>query len=117
MKQIIYRILAGLIVIAAIFTAFYTISEREFTEGFPFGIAGAVLGFLLIVPTFTVYALCGEAAGNRVLVPLMKLLNLPDTLVNRFAQRFVELPKDLQQTPRIETPVSKESLPPGEPGT
>jgi hypothetical protein len=71
MRQIVYRTLAGAVVIAAGYAAFRTISDRDFTTGFPFGILNAILGLLLIVPTFTVYALYGEKAGNRVVVPLV----------------------------------------------
>lgn len=43
-----------------------------------FGILGPALGFVLIVPTLTAFALFGEEAGSRVSVPLMKLLHLPE---------------------------------------
>jgi hypothetical protein len=98
MRQIVYRILAGVIVIAAGYTAFLTFSDGDFTTGFPFGIVSAILGFLVIVPTFTAYALYGEKAGNRVLVPLVKLLNLPEALLNRLAHRYVALPKEFNQS-------------------
>lgn len=100
MRQIVYRILAGLIVIAAGYTAFRTISDRDFTTGFPLGIVSPILGFLLIVPTFTAYALYGEKAGNRVVVPLVKILNLPEALINRLAHRYVALPNELNQSRR-----------------
>lgn len=96
MRQIIYRTLAGLIVIAAGYTAFITVAKRDFTTGFEFGIVAPILGFLLIVPSFTAYALFGEKSGNRVLVPLVKLLNLPDTLANRLARRYVQIPPGLE---------------------
>lgn len=96
MRQIVYRILAGLIVIAAGYAAFQTVSERDFTTGFEFGIVGPILGFLLIVPSFIAYALFGERAGNRVLVPLLKLLHLLDTLWHRFSHRYVQMPSELE---------------------
>lgn len=105
MKQIVYRILAGVIVIAAGYAAFRTISDRDFTTGFPFGILSAIVGFMVIVPTFTAYALYGEKAGNRVLIPLVKILHLPDALLHRLAQRYVALPDELNPSRRdVDTP-------------
>lgn len=97
MKHVVYRVLAAAIVIAAGYTVFLTVADRDFTAGFPFGILTAVFGFLLIVPTFTAYALYGEKAGNRVLVLCLKLANLPDALLDRIARRYLALPSELSQ--------------------
>jgi hypothetical protein len=97
MKQALYRILAAAIVIGAGYAAFLFASDRDFRTAFPFGTLNAVLGFLLIIPTFTAYAVYGENTGNRVLIPLLKLVQLPTALLERIVQRYVVLPSELNQ--------------------
>lgn len=97
MNKRLYRILAGAIVIGAAYAAFLTASNRGFRAEFPFGALTLVLGFLVIIPTFTAYALWGENAGNRVLVPLLNLLNLPDALLERVARRYIVLPSEFNR--------------------
>ncbi|MGQ0815720.1 MAG: hypothetical protein ACT4O1_14890 [Gemmatimonadota bacterium] len=89
MRQIIYRVFAGLIVIAAGFAVYRSVSERDFTTGFEFGIVAPIIGFLLLIPAFTAYTLFGEKAGSRV-------LHGPNALRTRFFQRYLQAPSELK---------------------
>lgn len=97
MKKRLYRILAGAIVIGAGYAAFLTASDGDFRAEFPFGVLSLVVGFLVIIPTFTAYAIWGENAGNRVLIPLLNLLHLPDALLERVAERYIVLPSEFKR--------------------
>ena len=54
---------------------------------------------LAIAPTFGVYAVLGERAAYRVLLPGMALIQLPQIVLDAVVKRTVELPEYLRDPP------------------
>lgn len=80
-------ILATLIVVVAVLVWVHDLSFPPDRDDYL-----AVVGVLLFAPTFAVYAVLGERAAYRFLLPGLALLNLPQVLVEAFVSKHVVVP-------------------------
>ncbi|HUP90023.1 MAG TPA: hypothetical protein VM100_11750 [Longimicrobiales bacterium] len=97
MRSVLFRVLAAILATLTIVLVPLTMFNSDFREAYPFSSFTLIAGVLLIVPTFLAYAFRGEAAGNRVMVTLMRLLALPQALGDKLIRRYVKVPQELER--------------------
>ena len=102
MRSRLFRGAAGLVVVLCFIAIGLTIRRGDFQSAFPFGLWTLLLGFLLIIPTFSIYAIKGEKAGNRMLARVLRLQALPEALFQRLIGRHLEIPPELMPEPVVE---------------
>ena len=103
----LFRILAAAIVITAIGVTIANVRRFGIRDGVDWRAVSGIIGLMLILPTLTAYALFGEQAGNRVLVRLNQILNIPTMLLERWLSRHVEVPPELLSQPPQEKKLDK----------
>lgn len=83
MREKFSRTLAGLIVVAAVWTAYLQISN--FSELRSWGNWVTLVGMVLLVVAFAVYAAAGKRSADRVL----SLLSAPERITNKVLRRVI----------------------------
>ena len=86
MREKLFRTLAGALFLLSIATLVLAAMEGD-----RFGLL-TLFAFLCFAPSLAIYAIRGESAAYRVLIPGIALFNLPSTLLELLLRGVVQTP-------------------------